>query len=124
MDTPARAAIARNVKALRQRLSLSQAKLSQKCGVAQTAISYLERLGTKSPTLDVLEALAKAFRVPVWTLLLPIDGLDAEQIREFATLCEQLLRLPPEGRREVLRTAEREVRYSSLAQEKINQFHS
>lgn len=43
MGTQARLAMARNVRALRQKLDLSQAKLSKRCGVAQTAISYIDR---------------------------------------------------------------------------------
>ena len=124
VDTQSRIALARNVKALRQKLDLSQAKLSKKCGVAQTAISYIERLEAKSPTLEVLEALAKAFRVPVWTLLMDLNGLDPEQIRAFSVLCNQFMRLPPDGQNEVLRTADRETRYTKPDQNWTHQLQS
>lgn len=118
MDTKARMNLARNVKSLRNRLNLSQAKLAQKSGVAQTAISYIERSGTKSPTLDVLESLARSFRVPVWLLLMDIDGMSDQDIRGFAALCEEFAQLLPEGRDEVLRVTKREHRYSELRSEK------
>lgn len=72
----------------------------------------------------MLESLAKAFRVPVWTLPMEIDGLDPEQIRSFSVLCGQFMRLPPDGQNEVLRTADRERRYSEKDQGKTHRCYA
>ena len=118
MDTEARIALATNVRTLRSRLNLSQARLAQKAGIAQTVISYIERTGTKSPTLDVLEALARALGVPVWSLLVDVQGMSDQDIERFAVLSQTYRKLPPEGRDEVLRVAEREQRYGEVRTDK------
>ena len=47
---------------------MSQEKLSDAAGVHATYVSQVER-GLLSPTLDKLEALAKALEVPASTLI-------------------------------------------------------
>ena len=118
METQARTNLARNVKRLRQRAQLSQMKLAKKSGIAQTAISYIERLATKSPTLEVIEALARSFRVPVWAMLMDLDDMSDDQIKQFALLCEEFTHLSPESRMEVMRVTDREHRYSEMKAEK------
>ena len=50
------------LRELRQQAGLSQEALADKAGLHRTYISQLER-GLKSPTVDVLDALARALGV-------------------------------------------------------------
>ena len=58
----------RRLKALRRHRKLNQRVLAKRAGVTQPYIVALEK-GRENPTLDVLERLAKALRVPVAELL-------------------------------------------------------
>ena len=56
------------LKRLRTRQGLNQTDLAKKVRVTQAYIAMLEK-GRENPTLDVLERLAKALKVPVKDLL-------------------------------------------------------
>jgi transcriptional regulator with XRE-family HTH domain len=112
MDGETRAAIARNVKTLRNRARLSQSQLAQRAGVAQTLISYLENPAGKSPTLDTLESIAAALRAPLWSLLLPDLPADPRVLATLDKLAATYLRVDDDGRRTLDAIAEAEARYS------------
>lgn len=65
-----RESVAANIRALRQRLSLTQEQLAELVGIDK---KYLERLegGTRSPSLATLVLLATALRVSPAKLLRP-----------------------------------------------------
>ena len=48
----------------RKRRGLTQTQLSQKSGLSQVFISLIER-GSKTPSIDSLESIAKALEVPL-----------------------------------------------------------
>lgn len=54
--------VAQRLRELRTRLSLSQNQLAKRSGVAQTAVSYIER-GGKNPSIDTLELLCEGLGV-------------------------------------------------------------
>lgn len=54
--------VAKNVRALRQGLALSQEELAERSGLTQVSVSCIER-GVTSTTLDVLDRLAAALNV-------------------------------------------------------------
>ncbi|MBL9178032.1 MAG: helix-turn-helix transcriptional regulator [Verrucomicrobiaceae bacterium] len=56
------------LRELRQQAEMSQETLADKAGLHRTYISQLER-GLKSPTLDVLDALARALGITLKTFL-------------------------------------------------------
>lgn len=56
------------IKNLRRSRGISQAKLAEKSGLSQAAISMIEK-GMKSPTLTTLEKIAQALGVSVSDLL-------------------------------------------------------
>jgi transcriptional regulator with XRE-family HTH domain len=114
MDRHTRAAIARNVKKLRERAKLSQEKLGQRAVLAQTAISYIENPEGKSPSVDTLEAVAAALRVPAWTLMLPDAGEHPEALSNLNRLVTTYTNISDQGRRTVDAIAEAEARYASL----------
>ncbi|MGN0617732.1 MAG: helix-turn-helix domain-containing protein [Huintestinicola sp.] len=58
-----------NLFYFRTKANLSQAELAQKCGIAQqTVFSY--EIGTKTPRIEILVALAKALNCTTDELLL------------------------------------------------------
>lgn len=66
-----RAVLAANLVRLRQDRGWSQEALAFECGLHRTFVGHVE-LQRRNISLDNLERLAKAFEVPVWTLLMPI----------------------------------------------------
>ena len=58
----------KRLKAAREQQKLSQAQLSKKSGVAQSAISHFEA-GSREPVLSSLLKLAKALNVPIQDLV-------------------------------------------------------
>lgn len=65
----ARAVLAANLVRLRQDRGWSQEALAFECGLHRTFVGHVE-LQRRNISLDNLERLAKAFEVPVWTLLM------------------------------------------------------
>ena len=65
-----RAALAKNIKALRSRRNWSQADLAEKSELSIVYLSDIER-GNKWPYLDTLVKLAEAFKIEVYELLMP-----------------------------------------------------
>jgi len=68
--TEVRAALAKNIKALRYRRNWSQADLAEKSDLSIVYLSDIER-GNKWPYLDTLVKLAAAFNIEVYELLKP-----------------------------------------------------
>ena len=58
------------IRALRAEHALTQEKLSQRAGISLYYVQLLEaRKPSRSPSLSILERLAKAFDMEVWELL-------------------------------------------------------
>jgi transcriptional regulator with XRE-family HTH domain len=73
------AAIAQNVRLLRQQLGLSVADMAARVGISKAMMSKIENAQT-SPSLSTLALLAKGFDVPVTTLF---RGADVERPAAF-----------------------------------------
>lgn len=73
------AAIARNVRQLRQQLGLSVADMAARVGISKAMLSKIENAQT-SPSLSTLALLARGFDVPVTTLF---RGADVERPAAF-----------------------------------------
>lgn len=73
------AAIAHNVRQLRQQLGLSVADMAGRVGISKAMMSKIENAQT-SPSLSTLALLAKGFDVPVTTLF---RGADVERPAAF-----------------------------------------
>lgn len=73
----ARQILAANLRHLRSVHGWSQEELAFECDLHRTFVAHVER-GGRNISLDNLERLAKAFRVPVFELLVPrVDGTNA-----------------------------------------------
>jgi transcriptional regulator with XRE-family HTH domain len=60
----ARKVLAKNIKRLRDEMSISQEELAYRCGLHRTYLSGVER-GIRNPSLDIIEKIAKALNVSV-----------------------------------------------------------
>jgi transcriptional regulator with XRE-family HTH domain len=61
--------IALNVKSFRTKSGLTQARLAEAAGVGQTHIADIET-GKKTPSVELLENIARVLEVAPWELLL------------------------------------------------------
>lgn len=102
--------IAKNVKALRERVGLSQRQLAVKAKIDPKNVSNLER-AAHSPSTDNLAAIATVLSVEPWRLLRP-GAVLAELVDESG---ERLLELyadaHEEDRAAILHVAEMSVAY-------------
>jgi transcriptional regulator with XRE-family HTH domain len=67
---PLAAAITANLRSIRMRKKLSQEKLGELAGVSWTYVSEIER-GNRTPSIPIIEKLAKALGVPPQRLVTP-----------------------------------------------------
>lgn len=101
-----------NVKLLLHARGWSQVELARRSGIAQRTISDVLGYGIridKAPTLRTVAAIAKAFGVPPWQLMieLPIDLLRSHRV---SRLVEQFAAVEEPGRESLERIAAAEVR--------------
>lgn len=67
-----------NIRRIRQDARLSQEELAEAAGINRTYLSQLEN-GRSSPTLDVLERIARALEVPISALIADSRSAHASQ---------------------------------------------
>lgn len=70
-----RALLARNLRQVRLQRALSQAALAELSGVHLNTVNALEG-GKLNPTLDVLDRVAFALKVPLYSLLMEPASLE------------------------------------------------
>lgn len=112
METNPRQIIANNVLRLRKARSWTQTDLGKISGIGQTTVSSVENPEGKSPNLETITALAHAFGVPEWTLLVDGAVLDAQQLNNLDHLVHTYADLPISGKQQVERVADAEGRYA------------
>jgi transcriptional regulator with XRE-family HTH domain len=108
-------ALAHNLQRLMDHHGLSQAELGRKSGVGQSTLSKLlntEDPSTMNPRASTLESLSNYFDIPGWQLLIPDIPLDLLLSRRFTKMIENYRDAPEEGRAQVERVAESEVKYA------------
>lgn len=108
-------ALASNLQQLMDHHGLSQAELGRKSGIAQRTIStLLDRANPTAinPRTKTLEQLASYFDVPGWQLLVPDMPLELLVSKRLTKLIENYRDAPEDGRVQVERIAESEVKYA------------
>lgn len=106
-----RTVVAHNVRALMDRRGWTQKQLEAESKVSQRHISSVVN-GKAALTYDTLDALAAAFKLPGWLLLLPelpVELLDSQKIPLLVGFYRDA---GPEGRELVGRLAEREAHHN------------
>lgn len=102
--------LAGNLEYLMERAGLSQQALHRASGVSQAHIGNILHQ-RKSPTVDVLESLADAFRLRVWQLLAPRHILELGVTPDLAALIDRYADCDDPGRETILRVAEAQSRF-------------
>lgn len=110
MKKSPREILANNVVRLREARDWSQNQLGRVSGIKQTTISAIERCAVDT-SIDKLELLAGAFKLPMWALLLPNVDESMFQGDGLGNVVAIYPSLQADGRSEILRVAERERRY-------------
>lgn len=93
----------------------SQAKLAKRAGVSQRAVGDLLTYGQsheKAPTIRTVSALASAYGVAEWLLMLPDMPVELLSNHRVSTLIQNFAEAPESGRENIARIAESEVRYA------------
>lgn len=103
---------------LRKELKLSQEGLSAKSGVARGAIQQLEK-GDANPTIETLEAIAKALGHS-FSDLLPLEPFSPQSAAEMSALLKEFSRLPPVRRAFVLALIYRDESFLDVLPEEIH----
>ena len=68
MDTSLRQTFGKNVRALREGMSLSQGRFSMMVGISRPLLNRIEQ-GNQNVTLDTLDRIAKGLNIEAWKLL-------------------------------------------------------
>ena len=90
--------IADNVRRLMQARGDSQAALAQRAGVSQRAIGDLMTYGRghfKNPTMRTVDAIAGAYSIAPWALLLQNLPAESSVLESASDLLDTFMRLSP-----------------------------
>lgn len=96
--------IGRRIVGLRKRLGLTQEALAERAGIDNTYLARIEA-GSRSPSLEVLHAVAAGLGVPVGRLFVArrvLTAGDGAWGREIDRLAEELEGLPAEDVRQIV----------------------
>ena len=101
-----------NLRVLMKVMKINNPLLATKSGISLRMIAYILS-GQKKPTTKTIEALAKAFGVKVWQLLIP--GLRPELIKsgKLDSLVKNYSQTSEKGREWIDHVAEQEAKYSN-----------
>ena len=89
---------------------LTKEKLATKSGVSERMIGYI-LAKEKVPTIEVADALASAFDLPGWMLLMPDLPVRIAKTGKLQSLIVKYARSSDEGREYIDRVAEHEAKY-------------
>jgi transcriptional regulator with XRE-family HTH domain len=115
MESNPTLALADNVRRLMADTGLSQEGLAKRAGISQRAVGYLVNYRDaqdRHPTTQTIAAIALAFDLEVWQLMMPNLPFELVRSKRLARLIENYVDAPESGRAQVERIAESEVRYA------------
>lgn len=96
-----------------ERHGYTQKGLADRAGVSQRTISNLLDPEKHSPTLESVDAVAAAFGLEGWHLIIPTLVDDLEGDTSIASMVKAYMRSSQNGKRHILRVAEREAEYQA-----------
>lgn len=105
------AALARNLRALMERETLTQQQLAKKSGISQRTISNVLN-GSHEPGIETVDKLAGVFKLQGWQLQmrdLPPELVGSSLVDRTVGA---LVQASPKGREMIAELAEREAHYS------------
>lgn len=115
MQNEATLALADNVRRIMVHKEWTLVDLARLTGVSKSALGYLVTYrdgNDRHPTTKTIEGIAAAVGIPLWQLMMP--GLPVELLgsNRLTKLVENYRDAPAEGRAQVERIAESEVKYA------------
>jgi transcriptional regulator with XRE-family HTH domain len=111
--------VADNVHKLMKYYGMKQTALAKRAGISQRTVSNVLNPGSvESITTDTIEKLAKCFKLPPYRLVMP--GYSAEELldKRIEKVIECYTKVSTDGRENIKRIAENEVRYMNNDQHK------
>jgi len=106
------ATVASNIQWLKEASGDTYRDIEKRCGVGHSIIQRIVT-GERSPTIDQAEAIASAYGLEGWHLLLPNLPHDVAQTKTLSSLVESYIKSSQAGRDNISRVAEFEARYAS-----------
>jgi transcriptional regulator with XRE-family HTH domain len=111
-NKPTRESLARNIRYLMKRAEWSESELARRSGVSQKSINNILNL-VHSPKLETVDAIAEAFGLTGWHLIMPNLPDDLLTSRTLEGLVRSYVKASDDGRELINRVAEREAAYAS-----------
>lgn len=105
--------IVENLRLLMRATSIKKKQLAQKSGVSERMIGYI-LAKEKTPTVDVTDAIAKAFGLEGWQLMIPGVKADLAKSGKLSKLMHNYAIASDNGREYIDRVAEQEAKYVVL----------
>lgn len=99
-----------NIREVMRATGMKKADVAKKSGVSERMIGYI-LAKERSPTVDVAEALGKAFGLTGWQMIMPGLPVRLAKNGHLDKLVKNYSSLSEEGREYVDRVAEKEARY-------------
>ena len=119
MDGDTRKALANNLKMLIDHYDLSQKDLESKSGVSQRTISNMVRHDSgHCPSIENVEAVARAFRLKTWQLLIPNAPLEILLNTTIEKIVDNFVHSTSEGRDMITRVSNREAAIAASLDQK------
>ncbi len=122
MDRKTLNTLAQNIRMLMKHYQQSQEALAKKTGISQKTICNMINPGAtkKGPAIDNVTAIAKAYGLETWHLLVPNQPIETLLSKSIEKLIDNYTLVSNEGRQNLDRISEREVHYCSIEQKTIS----
>jgi transcriptional regulator with XRE-family HTH domain len=110
MDITTREALAKNVRLLMNHYQMNQTQLGKRADVSQRSVSNVLNADCEnSPTLQIIEKIAKAFHLETWHLLVPGLNLELLLNSRIESVVKNYATASHEGREMISRVSDREA---------------
>lgn len=106
-----RAILSANLRALKERRDWTQTELANKAKISQRYVSSVLNQ-EQAPTTEIVDALASAFGLPGWVLLIPDIPIELLDSPDIPLLLQHYLGAGPDGRGLLDKLAEREFHHN------------
>jgi len=104
-----RKVLANNLRRLMVDRNWTQAELAERAGIAQKTVSQVINEASAA-SIETAEALAKAFGLEAWQMLMPPVSTELEKAQEMATLIKQMRNSNDSDREVIVNLVERMTR--------------
>lgn len=112
--TPTTEVLANNLRYMMKDRGWNQKELARASGVSQRTVSNILS-EVKTPTLDTVELLAKAFGLTMWHLIMPTLIDDLQSPTSIKDVYDKYFAASLEGRAHILSVSDREARYNKAS---------